>query len=29
MKNLKKKLAAAGCSDYIKSIYGMGYKFTI
>jgi DNA-binding response OmpR family regulator len=28
MKNLKKKLAAAGCSDYIKSIYGMGYKFT-
>jgi DNA-binding response OmpR family regulator len=29
MKNLKKKLAAAGCEDYIKSIYGMGYKFTI
>jgi len=27
MKNLKKKLAAAGCTDYIKSIYGMGYKF--
>jgi DNA-binding response OmpR family regulator len=29
VKNLKKKLAAAGCSDYIKSVYGMGYKFTI
>ncbi|MBI1782419.1 MAG: response regulator transcription factor [Sphingobacteriales bacterium] len=29
IKNLKKKLTAAGCEDYIKSIYGMGYKFTI
>lgn len=29
MKNLKKKLTAAGCGDYIKSVYGMGYKFTI
>lgn len=29
MKNLKKKLQRAGCTDYIKSIYGMGYKFTI
>lgn len=29
MKNLKKKLTAAGCTDYIKSIYGMGYKFSI
>lgn len=29
MKNLKKKLTAAGCDDYIKSVYGMGYKFTI
>lgn len=29
MKNLKKKLTAAGCEDYIKSIYGMGYKFAI
>lgn len=28
MKNLKKKLAAAGCRDYIRSVYGMGYKFT-
>lgn len=29
IKNLKKKLAAAGCRDYITSVYGMGYKFTI
>jgi DNA-binding response OmpR family regulator len=29
IKNLKKKLLAAGCGDYIKSIYGMGYKFDI
>ncbi len=29
IKNLKKKLAAAGCRDYIASVYGMGYKFTI
>ena len=29
MKNLKKKLTGAGCPDYIKSIYGMGYKFAI
>ena len=29
MKNLKKKLQAAGGEDYIKSIYGMGYKFAI
>ncbi|MBS1668938.1 MAG: response regulator transcription factor [Bacteroidetes bacterium] len=28
VKNLRKKLIAAGCSDYIQSIYGMGYKFT-
>lgn len=27
MKNLKKKLVQAGCHDYIKSVYGMGYKF--
>ena len=27
VKNLKKKLRQAGCTDYIKSIYGMGYKF--
>jgi DNA-binding response OmpR family regulator len=28
MKNLKKKLAEAGCEDYIKTVYGLGYKFT-
>ncbi len=27
IKNLRKKLLQAGCIDYIKSIYGMGYKF--
>ncbi|MDR3713169.1 MAG: response regulator transcription factor [Puia sp.] len=29
MKNLKKKLAGAGCEDYIKSVYGMGYRFVV
>jgi DNA-binding response OmpR family regulator len=29
IKNLKKKLAAAGSADYIKAVYGMGYKFDI
>ncbi len=27
IKNVKKKLKKAGCDQYIKSIYGMGYKF--
>lgn len=27
IKNLKKKLADAGCTDYIKTAYGMGYKW--
>jgi DNA-binding response OmpR family regulator len=27
IKNLRKKLLQAGCADYVKSIYGMGYKF--
>jgi DNA-binding response OmpR family regulator len=27
IKNLKKKLGAAGSEDHIKAIYGMGYKF--
>jgi len=27
IKNLRKKLMLAGADDYIKSIYGMGYKF--
>lgn len=29
VKNLKKKLADAGCSDYIKTFYGMGYKWDV
>jgi DNA-binding response OmpR family regulator len=29
IKNLRKKLVQAGCPDYIKSVYGMGYKFTV
>jgi len=29
IKNLKKKLAHAGAEDYIKAVYGMGYKFEI
>ncbi len=28
IKNLRKKLTDAGCNDYIKSLYGIGYKFT-
>jgi DNA-binding response OmpR family regulator len=27
IKNLRKKLLEAGCRDYIKSMYGVGYKF--
>ncbi len=27
VKNLKKKLKQTGCPDYIKTVYGMGYKF--
>ena len=27
MKNLKRKLSQAGSREYIKSVYGMGYKF--
>lgn len=29
IKNLRKKLVEAGCPDYIKSVYGMGYKFVL
>ena len=29
IKNLRKKLMQKGCPDYIKSVYGMGYKFSI
>ena len=28
IKNLRKKLMEAGDADYIKSVYGMGYKFS-
>ena len=28
IKNLRKKLIESGAADYIKSIYGTGYKFT-
>lgn len=27
IKNLRKKITAVGCKDYIKTIYGLGYKF--
>lgn len=27
VKNLRKKLVAAGSNDYVKSVYGIGYKF--
>ena len=27
IKNLRKKMLGAGCRDYIKAVYGMGYKF--
>jgi DNA-binding response OmpR family regulator len=29
IKNLKRKLTIAGCEDYIRSVYGMGYKFEV
>jgi DNA-binding response OmpR family regulator len=29
IKNLRKKISRAGCQDYIKSVYGMGYRLTI
>ena len=29
IKNLKKKLTAAGSPDYIKAVYGMGYKLEV
>lgn len=28
IKNLRKKLIDAGCGDYIKTVYGTGYRFT-
>jgi DNA-binding response OmpR family regulator len=29
IKNLRKKLLTAGAADYIQSVYGMGYKFSL
>lgn len=29
VKNLRKKLIKAGCTDYIKTVYGVGYKFAV
>jgi DNA-binding response OmpR family regulator len=29
IKNLRKKILQAGCRDYIKSVYGMGYRLTV
>jgi len=29
IKNLRKKLQQAGSPDYIKSVYGLGYKFNV
>ena len=28
LKNLRRKLMDKGCPDYIKNVYGVGYKFT-
>jgi DNA-binding response OmpR family regulator len=29
MKNLKKKLVEAGGKSYIRTMYGVGYKFSV
>jgi DNA-binding response OmpR family regulator len=29
IKNLRRKMMQHGCADYIRSIYGMGYKFNL
>lgn len=29
VKNLRRKLAAHGCADYVKTVYGIGYKFSV
>ena len=29
IKNLKKKLASSDCTEYIKNVYGIGYKFLV
>lgn len=28
VRNLRKKMQEAGCSDYIRNVYGIGYKFS-
>lgn len=29
IKNLRKKLTEAGCSEYVQAIYGTGYRFSV
>ncbi len=29
IKNLRKKMTKAGCKDYIKTVYSVGYKFSL
>jgi len=29
VKNLRKKLIAAGCGQYLQTVYGIGYRFTV
>lgn len=29
IKNLRRKMIQAGTGDYIRSVYGMGYKFSV
>ena len=29
IKNLRNKLLKEGCTDYIKTVYGLGYKFDL
>ncbi|HWY37763.1 MAG TPA: response regulator transcription factor [Bacteroidia bacterium] len=29
IKNLRRKMMQAGCPDYIKAVYGMGYRFIL
>jgi DNA-binding response OmpR family regulator len=29
IKNLRRKMLELGCHDYIRTVYGMGYKFDL
>lgn len=29
VKNLRKKLSEAGCSEYVQAVYGTGYRFSV